>query len=53
MKKWIHYGKINKINIFNSKLKNSPDLLINFKNKENNPMFYTIKYNNFFFKFKI
>ena len=35
--------KINKINIFNSKLKNSPDLLINFKNKENNPMFYTIK----------
>ena len=44
--------KINKINIFNLKLKNSPDLLINFKNKENNPMFYTIKYNNFFLKLK-
>ena len=44
--------KINKINIFNLKLKNSPDLLINFKNKENNPLFYMIKYNNFFLNIK-
>ena len=44
--------KINKINIFNLKLKSSPDLLINFKNKENNPLFYMIKYNNFFLNVK-
>ena len=44
--------KINKINIFNLKLKSSPDLLINFKNKENNPLFYMIKYNNFFLNIK-
>ena len=44
--------KINKINIFNLKLKSSPDLLINFKNKENNSLFYMIKYSNFFLNIK-
>ena len=41
--------KINKINVFNTKSKNISSLLLDFKNKENNPIFYMIRYNNFFF----
>ena len=44
--------KINKINIFNFKSKSGPSSLMHFQNKENNPIFYTIKYNNFFLNLK-
>ena len=44
--------KINKINVFNTKSKNIPSLLLDFKNKENNPIFYMIRYNSFFFNLK-
>ena len=45
--------KINKINIFNTKFRNGSSAILDFKNKKKNPIFYMVKYNNFFFKFKI
>jgi len=44
--------KINKINIFNTKFRNGSGAILDFKNKKKNPIFYMVKYNNFFLNLK-